>query len=220
MPVTGLHITTALSSSWMPWVCLAMVLLVWMSCMMQPQYLRGLVSNSFSVFSANASEQVPSMGSQAAQWIFNIVVPAMGLFVMAEQEVVEGSALIGWVIVFTLLADVFRLLAALLVQYTFRLGRLLGKAYMRYYSLRSLFTFVLFIILLLVRYTSPHTLWLSVLAVASAVYIVTLGLQWGKLFCTSLLDAAGLLVYMITVELLPAVLVLEAGRQLYFLHIA
>lgn len=223
MMETGLHMTTALSASWLPWVCLAMVLLVWMSCVMQPQYLRGLLSNSFSVFSVNASEQIPSMGSQAAQWLFNIVVPAMGLYIMVEQEVVEGIGgitLLGWMIVLTLLADAFRLIAALMVQYTFRLGRLMDKAYLRYYSLRSLFSFVLFTFMLLVNSTSPHTVWFTMLAIASIVYMVTLGLQLGKLFCTSPLDVAGLLAYMLTVELLPAMLVWETGRQLYFLHIA
>jgi len=210
--------TTSLTAAWLPWVALAMVLLVWMCCVMQPQYLRGLLSNSFSVFSINASEQIPSIGSQAAQWLFNIIVPAMGLFIMVEQEVIEGGVLFGWMIVILFVVDAFRLLAALMVQYTFRLGRIMGKAYMRYYSLRSLFTFVLFIIMLLVNYTAPQTVWFSILAVASVVYMVTLGLQWGKLFCTSSLDVLGLLVYMITVELLPVVLTFEAGRQLYFTY--
>ena len=82
----------------------------------------------------------------------------------------------------------------------------------------SLFTFVLFIVMLLVNYTSPQTLWLTVFALVSVVYMVILGLQWGKLFCSSPLDVIGLFVYMITVELLPAVLVYEAGRQLYFTY--
>jgi hypothetical protein len=74
--------------------------------------------------------------------------------------------------------------------------------------------------MLLVNFTAPHTVWFVVLVVASVVYIITLILQLGRLFCTSLLDVAGLLIYILTVELLPTALVLEAGRQLYFLHIA
>lgn len=218
MTDTGLYMTTALSSSWLPWVCLVMVILVWISCVLQPQYMRGLLSNSFSVFSVNASEQIPSIGSQAAQWLFNIIVPALVLFIMVEQEVILGGSLFGWMIALLVLADAFRLLAAWMVQYTFRLGRVMGKAYLRYYSLRSLFTFVLFIVMLLVNYTSPQTLWLTVFALVSVVYMVILGLQWGKLFCSSPLDVIGLFVYMITVELLPAVLVHEAGRQLYFTY--
>jgi len=197
-----------------------MVVLVWMSCMMQPMYLRGLLSNGFGVFSVNTAEQVPSIGSQIAQWLFNCIVPAMGLFVMVEQEVIEGGVLFAWMIVLALLADAVRLLAALMVQYTFRLRSLMGRAYMRYYSLRSLYTFVLFAILLLVSCTSPHTGWFVVFAVASVVYVVTLGMQWARLFCTSLVDMAGLIVYMLTVEILPSVLIWEAGRQLYYLHIA
>ena len=218
MTDTGLYMTTALSSSWLPWVCLVMVILVWISCVLQPQYMRGLLSNSFSVFSVNASEQIPSIGSQAAQWLFNIIVPALVLFIVVEQEVILGGSLFGWMIALLVLADAFRLLAAWMVQYTFRLGRVMGKAYLRYYSLRSLFTFVLFIVMLLVNYTSPQTLWLTVFALVSVVYMVILGLQWGKLFCSSPLDVIGLFVYMITVELLPAVLVYEAGRQLYFTY--
>jgi len=197
-----------------------MVMLLWMSCVMQPQYLRGLLSNGLSLFTVNNTEQIPSMGSQVTQWIFNIIVPAMGLFIMAEQEVVDGLDLLGWMVLLTLIADGVRLFVAVVVQYTFRLGRMMGRAYMRYYSLRSLFSFVLFTIMLLVNFTAPHTVWFVVLVVASVVYIITLILQLGRLFCTSLLDVAGLLIYILTVELLPTALVLEAGRQLYFLHIA
>lgn len=197
-----------------------MVMLLWMSCVMQPQYLRGLLSNGLSLFTVNNTEQIPSMGSQVTQWIFNIIVPAMGLFIMAEQEVVDGLDLLGWMVLLMLIADGVRLFVAVMVQYTFRLGRMMGRAYMRYYSLRSLFSFVLFTIMLLVNFTAPHTVWFVVLVVASVVYIITLILQLGRLFCTSLLDVAGLLIYILTVELLPAALVLEAGRQLYFLHIA
>lgn len=220
MPDTGLHITASLSSTWLPWLCLAMVMLLWMSCVMQPQYLRGLLSNGLSLFTVNNTEQIPSMGSQVTQWIFNIIVPAMGLFIMAEQEVVDGLDLLGWMVLLMLIADGVRLFMAVMVQYTFRLGRMMGRAYMRYYSLRSLFSFVLFTFVLLVNFTAPHTVWFVVLEVASVVYIITLILQLGRLFCTSLLDVAGLLIYILTVELLPAALVLEAGRQLYFLHIA
>lgn len=187
---------------------------------MQPQYLRGLLSNGLSLFTVNNTEQIPSMGSQVTQWIFNIIVPAMGLFIMAEQEVVDGLDLLGWMVLLMLIADGVRLFVAVMVQYTFRLGRMMGRAYMRYYSLRSLFSFVLFTFVLLVNFTAPHTVWFVVLVVASVVYIITLILQLGRLFCTSLLDVAGLLIYILTVELLPAALVLEAGRQLYFLHIA
>jgi len=197
-----------------------MVMLLWMSCVMQPQYLRGLLSNGLSLFTVNNTEQIPSMGSQVTQWIFNIIVPAMGLFIMAEQEVVDGLDLLGWMVLLTLIADGVRLFVAVVVQYTFSLGRMMGRAYMRYYSLRSLFSFVLFTIMLLVNFTAPHTVWFVVLVVASVVYIITLILQLGRLFCTSLLDVAGLLIYILTVELLPTALVLEAGRQLYFLHIA
>ncbi len=197
-----------------------MVMLLWMSCVMQPQYLRGLLSNGLSLFTMNNTEQIPSMGSQVTQWIFNIIVPAMGLFIMAEQEVVDGLDLLGWMVLLTLIADGVRLFVAVMVQYTFSLGRMMGRAYMRYYSLRSLFSFVLFTIMLLVNFTAPHTVWFVVLVVASVVYIITLILQLGRLFCTSLLDVAGLLIYILTVELLPTALVLEAGRQLYFLHIA
>ena len=197
-----------------------MVMLLWMSCVMQPQYLRGLLSNGLSLFTVNNTEQIPSMGSQVTQWIFNIIVPAMGLFIMAEQEVVDGLDLLGWMVLLTLIEDGVRLFVAVMVQYTFSLGRMMGRAYMRYYSLRSLFSFVLFTIMLLVNFTAPHTVWFVVLVVASVVYIITLILQLGRLFCTSLLDVAGLLIYILTVELLPTALVLEAGRQLYFLHIA
>ena len=197
-----------------------MVLLVWISCVMQPQYLRGLLTNSFDVFSVNPNEQIPSIGSQFAQWLFNCIVPAIGIFIMVEQEVVEGTSLFRWLILMSLLVDAFRLLAAVMVQYTFRLGKQMGMAYLRYYSLRSLFTFVLFVIMLLASYTSPHTAWIVILVIASVVYLVTLGMQWGRLFCSSPIDIAGLLLYMLTVELLPAVLLWEAGRQLYFMHIA
>lgn len=212
--------TTSLSASWLPWVCLAMVLLIWLSCVMQPQYLRGLLSNGFSVFSVNAAEQLPSIGSQATQWIFNTIVPAIGIYVSVTESVMYGTELLGWLVLLSILADGLRALVAMLVNYTFRLGKTINLAYMRYFSLRSIFTFVLFTLVLLVLYTDPGILWMVVLGVASVVYMVILGWQWGRLFCTSLIDLAGLLLYMLTVELLPAVLLFEAGRQLYMLQFA
>ena len=211
MPDAGLHITTALTASWMPWIWLAMVGLIWMSCMMQPRYLHGLLSNSFASFTVNAAEQVPSIGSQVAQWLFNSTVPALCVYVLVTDAAMYGTELLGELIAMALTIDALRAITALVVQYTFRLGKMMGLAYMRYFSLRTLLSFVMLIIVLLVAYTSPDAVWGSILAGTVLVYIVILGLQWTKIFCNQLTDIAGVVIYLITVELLPLMLLYEAG---------
>lgn len=215
MPDAGLHITTALTASWMPWIWLAMVGLIWMSCMMQPRYLHGLLSNSFASFTVNAAEQVPSIGSQITQWLFNSIVPAITIYTLVMQSAVYGTELFGTILLFSLLTDGFRALTAFVVHYTFRLGKLTALAYMRYFSLRSLFTFVQFILVLLLAYTTVQLPWLMLMGLMTVVYMIFLGLQWARLFCESALDIAGLVIYLLTVELLPTALLLEAGKQLY-----
>jgi len=207
----GLHISSTLSTVWLPWICLAMVGLVWLSCIMQPQYLHGLLSNSFAAFSVNAAEQVPSIGPQVAQWMFNSTVPAICVFVLVTDAAMDGMELLGELVALSLLMDALRAITALVVQYTFRLGKMMGLAYMRYFSLRTLLSFVMLIIVLLVAYTSPDAVWISILAGAVLVYIVILGLQWTKIFCNQLTDIAGVVIYLITVELLPLMLLYEAG---------
>lgn len=216
---TGLYITQSLAVNWLPWLSLGMLGLVWLSCMMQPKYLHGLVVNGLAGFSDNVGDQYPSIGSQITQWLFNSITPAMGLFVMSEMEAIEGGALFARILGLSLLADFVRVVVALLVQYTFRLGRLMGVAYLRYFSLRSLFSFILFAMLMLAITTSPQDIWLVLLGVLSAIYLLLLGWQWGQLFATSPAGVIGLTLYLLTVELLPAVLLWQAGIQLFFLHI-
>ena len=207
--------TTTLTTSWLPWVCLAMVALLWVSCMLQPRYLHDLLNNGFSAFTTNAAEQVPSIGAQITQWLFNIIVPAICIYTLVTQSAVYGSRLFGIIILLSLLSDVFRAMTALLLQYTFHFGKLASLGYMRYFSLRALFTFIEFAITLLLTSTMVQLPWLIILGVMTIIYLIMLGLQLARLFCDSVLDILGLLAYLITAELLPTVLLYEAGKQLY-----
>ena len=155
---TGLHMTSTLAASWLPWVCLAMIGLIWLSCIMQPQYIRGLLSNGFSS-SPGAAEQTPSIGSQIMQWLFNSILPAIAIYTITAHTAIYGSALFGWLVALSILSDLVRALSGLIVQYTFRFGKRASMAYLRYFSLRSLFTYVLFIIVLLITYSSVGTCW-------------------------------------------------------------
>lgn len=217
---TGLHITTSLAAFWLPWVCLAMVILVWLCCILQPQYMRGLMSNGLASFSVGAQEQNLSLGSQLAQWLFNTTIPALAVFVLVMQAAALDTNLFTLLLVVSLAIDGVRALLALMVQYTFRLGKLSAAAYMSYFSLRSLLSYVLFVLMLLIAYTSATALWITLSAIFALVYLIVLGIQWIKLFASSLLDAIGVVIYLITVELLPNVLLLEAGRQIYMQQFA
>lgn len=215
---TGLHITSELAVTWLPWLCLAMIMMVGLSCALQPQYLRGLMSNSFASFSSNAAEQIPSIGSQAAQWVFNSLVPAIVAFTLVADTAIYGAELISQLIVLSVLIDLARALTGIIVSYTFRLGKLASMAYMRYFSLRTVFSFVLFVIMLLLAATEASMGWLVLIGVNAAVYMLLLGIQWARLFCNSLLSVVSLITYILTVELLPTLLLFEAGRQLYLLQ--
>lgn len=220
MSDAGLHITTSLAAFWLPWVCLAMVILVWLCCILQPQYMRGLMSNSLASFSLGAQEQNLSIGSQLAQWLFNTTIPALAVFVLVTQAAALDTNLFIWLLVVSLAIDAMRALLALMVQYTFRLGKLTAAAYLRYFSLRSLLSYVLFGLMLLIAYTSATALWSTLSAIVALAYLIILGVQWIKLFAGSLLDAMGVVIYLITVELLPNLLLLEAGRQIYLQQFA
>lgn len=211
----GLHMSMSLAASWMPWVCLAMIILVWVSCILQPRYLHGLISNSFASFTINAAEQVPSIGSQLAQWLFNSMVPAICIYRLVAQSAMYGTQLFNAILLVAILTDAFRALTAVTISYTFRLGKTANLGYMRYYSLRSLFTFIEFLLVLLLTYSTIQLPWLIILGVATLIYLFILGLQWARLFCSSLLDIISLIIYLLTIELLPTILLFEAGKQLY-----
>ena len=191
-----------------------MIGLIWLSCIMQPQYIRGLLSNGFSS-SPGAAEQTPSIGSQIMQWLFNSILPAIAIYTITAHTAIYGSALFGWLVALSILSDLVRALSGLIVQYTFRFGKRASMAYLRYFSLRSLFTYVLFIIVLLITYSSVGTLWINILGIITAIFLVLVGIQWARLFCTSIIDVIGVVIYLITVELLPILLLFEAGEQLY-----
>lgn len=208
--------TSSLATAWLPWVCLAVMGLGWLSCVMQPRYLSGLISNSFAGFAINGPEQIPSIGSQVTQWLFNSIVPAIEVYVLVAQSAVYGVQLLGRLLLLALLIDGLRALTAIIVQYTFSLGKVASLAYMRYFALRSLFTFVLFIVVLMIAHSNPSTAWFVVLGLLVAIYLITLIVQWARLFCTSILDVVSMIIFLLTVELLPTFLLYEAGNQLYF----
>lgn len=220
MPDSGLHITSALTATWLPWLCLMMVVLIWLCCMMQPQYMRGLLSSGFASAAAGAGEQAPSIGSQVAQWLFNCTLPALGVFVFVVDSAFYGLQLIGWLIGLSMLIDLARAIILMLVQYTFRFGKRTGAAYVRYFSLRSVISYILFVIVLLAAFTQPLSLWFIMLGIVSFVYLIALGIQWVRLFCSSAQDIVCVLAYLITVELLPTLILFEAGRQLYLQQLA
>jgi len=211
---TGLHITPALAAIWLPWVCLMMALLVWLSCIMQPQYLRSVVSNSFATFAGSTAEQVPSIGSQVAQWLFNITMPALSVYVLLAQNTMIGVEQLTSLILLSALIDVARTVISLMIHYTFRLGKRTSLAYVRYFSLRSIFSYVLFIIALLTAYTSLDGLWITLLLIAAGIYLLILAWQLSKLFCASINEIVSVVTFIITVELLPAIMLYEAGRQM------
>lgn len=210
----GLHITPALAAIWLPWGCLMMALLVWLSCIMQPRYLRSVVSNSFATFAGSTAEQVPSIGSQTVQWLFNIMMPALCVYVLLTQTTMIGIELFTSLIVLAALIDVARTVISLMIHYTFRLGKRTSLAYVRYFSLRSIFSYVLFIIALLMAYTPHEGLWMTLLLIAAGIYLLILAWQLSKLFCASIPEIVSVVTFIITVEILPAMMLYEVGRQM------
>ena len=211
----GLDITTSLAANWLPWLCVAMLCLVWLSCVMQPQYLRGLINNSFAPFDVNAADQIPSIGSQIAQWMFNITIPAIGAYTLVAQDATYGVGLFSRILLAAFVIEVLRTLTALLVQYTFRLGKMQQLAYMRYFSLRSLFTFALMAEILCITYTTAPAWAIILMLLTIVAYMVVLGVQWGKLLCQSVMDILSIAIYLLTVELLPLILLYGIAAQQY-----
>ena len=204
-----------MAANWLPWVCLAMVGLIWLSCMMQPQYLRGLLSNSFSTFGINSAELKPSLGSQISQWVFNMTVPAIAVYCLVVQDVEYGTDLLTRIFLLAVAIDIARTLVAWLVQYTFGFGKMFGLMYLNYFSLRSLFTFVLLCEVLLITSSEQPTAWIVLMAVTLVLFLVVLGIQWGRMICSSVLDILSIILYILTVELLPMFLLYGAAEQMY-----
>ena len=203
----GTIISTASVSVWLPWLLLGALLLLGFCCMMQPRYLQGLYSNSLQSFSENSAEQIPSIGAQAGQWLLNIVLTASCAFiVMSVHE--RGLEARTWGVLLGIVAgiDIFRLIAAMLVTYTFRLTRMVGFAYIRYFSLRSLYTIILLIPILLLYNTQMAETMMWMIIVLTGIFYLLLAIQWSKLFCSSPLDILFVIIYIATVEILPTAL--------------
>jgi hypothetical protein len=105
------------------------------------------------------------------------------------------------------------------MQYTFRLGRRASLAYVRYFSLRSLMTYLALIIVMFMAYTAPNAWWITLLAVLIGAYILILIAQWIRLFNASVQELLGVLIFLLTAELLPILLLYEAGRQVYAMYL-
>lgn len=211
----GIFISSALAANWLPWVCLIMVGLIWLSCMMQPQYLRGLLSNSFSTFGINSAEQKPSLGSQISQWVFNMTVPAIAVYCLVVQDVEYGTDLLTRIFLLAVAIDIARTLVAWLVQYTFRFGKMFGLMYLNYFSLRSLFTLVLLCEVLLVICSDQPAAWSVLMIITLVLFLVVLGVQWGRMICSSPLDILSIILYILTVEFLLMILLYAAAEQMY-----
>lgn len=198
----GVLISSSMATIWLPWLLLGALVSVGISSLMQPRYLHGLISNSTQSFTLNIAEQIPSIGAQTGQWVLNIVVAATCAYICIDAGG-YGTPKFGMLIGRAAAIDVFRLVAAIIVSYTFDQTRLFGAAYIRYFSLRSLYTIVLLVPTLMLFNLHAVTAMLTVIVVLTAVYYIALTVQWSRMFCTSLLDVLFLLMYIVTVEILP-----------------
>lgn len=197
----GLIISTGVAAVWLPWLMTGAMIQLCLVCLMQPRYLHALLSNSVRPFTTNAGEQLPSIGAQIGQWLLNVVLMAVSAYVYAISKDEYPSMAV------LLLAatgiDVLRLAAAMAVTYTFELKRALHDAYMRYFSLRSIYTLALMIPVLLM-YNGIRGIGMQVaIILLTAAYYVLLGVQWAKLYCTTPIDILFIIIYLATAEVLP-----------------
>ena len=211
----GLEISRALAANWMPWLSMAMLVQLWLSCMLQPQYARGMYQNSLGAFANNMTEQLPSIGSQITQWMFNTTVPAFCIYALVAQDVPGGFGLFGRILLMMVGIDLLRIVVAWLVYYAFRLGKRFIPMYLRYYALRSLTMFLLFAEALVLGASAHPMAWVMAMALTYLVFMLLLGVQLARVICTSWVDVLSIMIYILTVELLPMLVLYYAAMQLY-----
>ena len=198
-------ITSSVAAVWLPWLLMGAVVMLCLGCLMQPRYIHGLVSNSLQPFSLNAAEQTPSIGAQTGQWVLNIMIAAVCAYTYREMYT-GGSSRFLVLLATAVGIDLFRVVAAMLVTYTFNMAKLFSMAYIRYFSLRSLCSIVLLIPVLLLYNLHVVPALETAVVVLMAVYYVLIGIQLGKLYCRKWLDVFFLITYIVTVEIIPTLL--------------
>lgn len=197
----GMIISTELAAVWLPWLMTGAAIQLCLVCLMQPRYLHGLLNNSVQTSTANAGEQLPSIGAQIGQWVLNIVLIATCAYVYADSK--DEYPSMALLLLTATGIDVLRVTSAAVVTYTFELKRALHEAYTRYFSLRSVYTLALMIPMLLL-FNSYWVVGMQVVIIAlTAVYYVVLGIQWAKLYCTTAMDILFIIIYLATTEVLP-----------------
>ena len=198
----GVLISSSMATVWLPWLLLGALVSVGIGCLMQPRYLHGLISNSIQSFTLNMAEQIPSIGAQTGQWVLNIVMAATCAYTYIDAGG-YGTPTFSVLLGMAAGIDIFRLFAAAIVSYTFGHTKMFGAAYIRYFSLRSLYAIAMLVPILLLFNLHSVSAMLTVIIALTAVYYIALAVQWGRMFCTSLLDVLFLIVYIMTVEILP-----------------
>lgn len=164
--------------------------------MMQPRY--------GALMTANLTEEpvYPSVGAQICQWGFNILVPTVMLWQFFNEA--HGStidiATFAKFLVLIALVECYRLVLAFLLNYAFRLDRYFGSLYLRYLSVRMVFTIGLLILALLPISSSVG--W-QLLFAWLTICIGYTTISWRKLMNAQTYSIIYILLFLITAEILP-----------------
>lgn len=185
----------------LPWLIIGVLIVQWLVCMTQPGYFRNLISSAFHIDSEHSSEQLPSIGTQIGQWLFNESVFALAITCIGLSEGTWQA--LGVSILSITVIDLARVIITALAAYIFIWGKRYSQLYLRYYSLRSLFAIILLVMAVASLQRPENDLWLICSIILMVTYLILLTVQCCRQVVSDLRQVLYIIIYIIVVELLP-----------------
>ena len=202
------HILSPLSAPWCGWTMLALLLCAILSEVAQP----GAISRVTTIWQVKTTNRTyksapANFFGQLLISLFRIGTPAMGVCLCFYQG--GDFRWISYIAVFGLILSVImvKMLCNLWIDYTFRLSRLFEEIYEQYGHLVSMSAIILYPCILVLFHVDNVLVARWVMGVVTALFLVWFIYRSMRAFYTSPASIFYILLYFLTLEVLPLVAV-------------
>ena len=197
-----------LSVIWLPWLQLLLLATLCLSFAANPRQLEGVVADFLSAhMQRRYAEATPSYTALVSIAFFRMGVLALAIYMLLYALVpsLPLSMPVYWAAVgIVAIVYVVRRLLQAIVQYVFMWGNVFTVSYNHHRRMGLSVSLVLFALLLCQQWLTPRGLVIG-MAVIGVIYVILLLVRAGRTFLVRPLAALYIVIYLATLELLPAI---------------
>lgn len=204
------HILTPISAPWVAWVMLFLLLCGVLAEMVQ----RGLLVQAFTTIFSKVERTYGDMQRNLMEEliinIFRIGTFAMALYLYAYRAGDFSFKTYMLIVALVLGVDVVKILASILVNYTFQISRRFTQLSIHYNNLWTVICSGFYIASIVLINIGNSLVIKYVMLSLVALAIVLIVVKWIRIFCTNVRSLLYIVLYVLTLEILP-LLVLIVG---------